>query len=94
VVSYIAVGALTAAMAYWTAAGSVQLMVVAGVGLAACSAYAYYLLRRYRVQCPDCKWEGAHFARDTQNRQLLMCPHCGYRAPTGRRVLADSPVGH
>jgi len=92
--AFVVVGAATAAVAYWTAAKSAHLSVMAGVGLALCSGYAYYLLRRYRVACPDCKSEAAHFARDTQNRQLLMCPRCGYRAPTGRRVLADSPVGH
>jgi len=94
VAAFVVVGGLTAALGVWTNLGAQWLLVFVGVGVCACTGYAYYLLRRYRVNCPDCEFEGAHFARDTQNRMLLMCPHCGYRAATGRKVLADSPVGH
>ena len=86
--------ATTVAVALWTQASASMLMLVGGAGCAIASAYAWYLLRAYRVVCPQCQFEGAHFARDTLNRQLLICPQCGFRAPTGRKVLADSPVGN
>jgi len=94
VAAFVVVGLLTAALGVWTSLEARGLLVFVAVGVCACASYAYYLLRRYRVNCPDCESDGAHFARDTQNRLLLMCPLCGYRASTGRKVLADSPVGH
>jgi len=92
--AFAGVGLVTAALAAWTTVGSPGLITVVTVGIAACGGYAYFLLRRYRVRCPECEFEAAHFARDMQNRLLLICPQCGYRASTGRKVLADSPVGH
>jgi DNA-directed RNA polymerase subunit RPC12/RpoP len=87
-------GLTTAALGTWTAIGKAGLVTVAGIGITACAAYAYYLIRRYRVRCPECEYAGAHFARDMKNRMLLVCPECGLRASTGRRVIADSPSGH
>ena len=94
VACYLVVAALTVALALWSNAEGMTLMLIGGVGCAAASGYAYYLVRGYRVRCPECEFEGAHFARDTLNRQLLVCSQCGLRMPTGRKVLADSPVGH
>lgn len=88
------VGCLTAALAFWTSIGMSGLVTVVGIGIAVCSAYAYFLLRHYRLRCPECDHDRAHFARDMQNRMLLVCPHCGLRASTGRKVIADSPAGH
>ena len=88
------VGCMTAALGTWTSIGAIGLVTVVGIGITACSAYAYYLLRHYRVRCPECEHERAHFARDMQNRMLLVCPHCGLRAATGRKLIADSPAGH
>jgi hypothetical protein len=92
--SFALVGVLTLALAAWTSVGARGLTAIVVIGVGACGAYGYYLLRRYRIPCPDCEFAGARFARDTQGRQLLVCPECGLRAATGRRVLADSPVGH
>jgi len=88
------VGAATAALAAWTEIDAHGLTAFVSVGGVACATYAYYLLRRYRVRCPECEHAQAHFARDMQNRMLLVCPQCGLRASTGRKVIADSPAGH
>ena len=93
-VTYAVAIVLTVSVALLTEATPSVLMLIAALGCAAASGYAWYLLRAYRVRCPQCDEDSAHFARDTQNRQLLICPQCGFRAPTGRKVLADSPVGH
>ena len=90
----VVVGCLTAALGTWTSIGAGGLMAVVGIGIAACAGYAYYLLRHYRLRCPECEFDGAHFARDMQNRMLLVCPQCGLRVSTGRKVIADSPAGH
>jgi len=92
--SFVGVGAVTAALGVWTSVGAPVLLTVVAVGVIASAAYAYYVLKRYRVRCPECEFDGAHFVRDTQSRLLLMCPQCGFRAATGGNALADSPVGH
>jgi len=86
--------AATAALALWTPLAAPLVVAVSAVAFAACAGYAYFLLRRFRVRCPQCEQQTARLARDTLNRQILACPECGYREATGRRVLADSPFGH
>jgi hypothetical protein len=93
-VGFLAVSAGTAALALWTSLGLPLVVLFAVLGIGACGGYAYYLARRYRVRCPQCEQRTARLARDTLNRQILACPDCGYRAATGRKVLADSPFGH
>ena len=75
--------------------GSVPLGVAIGaLALGGCGGWGWYLTTRLRFRCPECGSEHARIARDTLNRQLLVCPDCGYRAATGKRALADSPFGH
>ena len=91
---FLVVSAATAIVALWTSLGLPLVRLLAGVGIAACAGYAYYLARHFRVVCPQCEQRTARLARDTLNRQLLVCPECGYRAATGWKALADSPFGH
>ncbi|MHC4452668.1 MAG: hypothetical protein ACYS0E_21425, partial [Planctomycetota bacterium] len=86
--------AATAIAALWTSLGLPLVFLLGGVGIAGCAGYAYFLLRHFRVRCPQCEEQSARLARDTLNRQLLVCSGCGYRAATGWKVLADSPFGH
>jgi len=85
----------------FAAAGVAAMMVAIPVGVAigalalgVCGAYSWYLANHFRVVCPQCGDGEARLARDTLNRQLLICPVCGYRAATGKKAIADSPFGH
>jgi membrane protein implicated in regulation of membrane protease activity len=91
---FLVVSAATAIAALWTSLGLPLVFLLGGVGIAGFAGYAYFLLRRFRVRCPQCEEQSARLARDTLNRQLLVCSECGYRAATGWKVLADSPFGH
>ncbi|MEM8884512.1 MAG: hypothetical protein AAGD14_10610 [Planctomycetota bacterium] len=91
---FLLVSAATTIVALWTSLGLPLVLLLGGLGVAGCAGYAFYLLRHYRVPCPECGSPHARLARDTLNRQLLVCNECGYRASTGWKVLADSPFGH
>ena len=87
--------------ALFATAGLVAMMVAVPIGVAigalalgVCGAYSWYLVHHFRVACPQCGDPEARLARDTLNRQLLICPVCGYRAATGKKAIADSPFGH
>lgn len=82
------------ALALWTSVAAPWVVAIAVVGVLGSGGYAYYLLRHYRLPCPQCEQRTARLAHDTLNRQILACPECGYREATGRKVLADSPFGH
>jgi len=92
--AFVVVSGATAALALWTSLGTPWVVAIGAAGALGVGGYAYFLLRHYRVDCPQCEQRTARLARDTLNRQLLVCPECGYRAPTGWKVLADSPFGH
>jgi predicted RNA-binding Zn-ribbon protein involved in translation (DUF1610 family) len=92
--AFLAVVAAAGALAFWSPLGVGFGVAFGVVGALGCGAYAWFLLYRFRVECPQCGEKTARLARDTLNRQILDCPACGYRAATGFKVLADSPFGH